>query len=204
MKNRKPQPTIVKLASLAPDPKNPRTITKDAAAGLATSLETFGDLGMVFNDRTGQWVSGHQRLAALKAAGATELVRAGDQGIITHPKTGERFPVRFVDWSESKQRKANLAANNPHIAGAFTDAAAEQLRQLQGEVDFGALQFGNLLEQLEGATKQLSGADLGEAGDQSGELRESFQIVVTCVDEAQQSTLLERFAKEGLKCRALI
>jgi hypothetical protein len=35
-------------------------------------------------------------------------------------------------------------------------------------------------------------------------LNEQFMIVVTCTSEAQQLSLLERFNKEGLKCKALI
>jgi len=103
------------IAILAPDPANPRTMSDEARAGLAVSLETFGALDIVFNDETGELVSGHQRLDGLKAAGATELVREGDWGHIVHPKTGERFPVRFVRWDPVKQRMANLAANSPHL-----------------------------------------------------------------------------------------
>jgi len=32
------------------------------------------------------------------------------RGYVDHPKTGERFDVRFVDWPRSKQRQANLVA----------------------------------------------------------------------------------------------
>ena len=65
------------IAALKADPKNPRRISSEAAHGLAVSLETFGPLDIVFNETTKQLVSGHQRIAALKAAGATELVRDG-------------------------------------------------------------------------------------------------------------------------------
>ena len=44
-------------------------------------------------------MSGHQRIAALKAAGATELVRDGAWFYVEHPKTKERFPVRMVAWT---------------------------------------------------------------------------------------------------------
>jgi hypothetical protein len=129
----------VPLSALAADPSNPREMSDAARAGLGVSLETFGELGMVFNDRTGQWVSGHQRLERLQAAGAVECVRAGDDGYIEHPKTGERFRVRFVDWDATKQRMANLVANNPKISGDFTDAALAQLKELEGEDGFSDL-----------------------------------------------------------------
>jgi DNA modification methylase len=137
------------IATLAPDPKNPRKMTDEARAGLAVSLETFGPLDVVFNDTTGQLVSGHQRIERLKAAGATELVRDGDWGHIEHPKTGERFPVRFVQWDETKQRMANLAANSPHLAGDFTEDAIAQLRGLEHEARFAELELDKLLAEIE-------------------------------------------------------
>jgi hypothetical protein len=188
----------VPLAALAPDPRNPREMSDAARAGLGVSLEAFGELGMVFNDRTGQWVSGHQRVERLLAAGAVECVRTGAEGYIEHPKTGERFRVRFVDWDATKQRMANLAANNPHISGDFTADALAQLKELEGEEGFADLELGAL-------EKELAALGGGEgAEDQSAEIRENFQIVITCVDESEQSTLLQRFMDEGLKCRALI
>jgi DNA modification methylase len=126
----------VPLTTLAPDPDNPREMSEEARAGLGVSMETFGELGMVFNDRTGQWVSGHQRYERLLAAGAKECVRTGDEGYVEHPKTGERFRVRFVDWDETKQRMANLVANNPHIGGDFTENAVAQLKEMEGEDGF--------------------------------------------------------------------
>lgn len=195
----------VPIATLAPDPRNPRKMDDAARAGLGVSMETFGELGMVFNDRTGQMVSGHQRLERLRAAGAVEVVRTGAEGYVLHPKTGERFRVRFVDWDEDKQRMANLVANNPHIGGDFTEDALAQLKELEDVEGFAELELGALEKELAALGEGEGSAGDGEGGeDQSAELRENFQIVVTCVDEAHQSTLLERFTEEGLKCRALI
>jgi hypothetical protein len=168
-------------------------------------MEEFGELGMVFNDRTGQWVSGHQRYERLLAAGAAECVRTGAEGYIEHPKTGARFRVRFVDWDETKQRMANLVANNPKISGEFTEDALTQLKELEDEAGFELLALDELEKELAAELGGVDGATSGEvAEDQSAELRENFQIVVTCVDEAHQSTLLDRFTEQGLKCRALI
>jgi DNA modification methylase len=138
----------VPIAALAPDAKNPRKMSDDARAGLAVSLETFGALDIVFNDTTSEIVSGHQRVAALKAAGATEFVRDGDVGYISHPKTGERFPVRFVRWTETKQRMANLVANNPEIQGEFDERALDQLRALEDQVQFEEIGLRKLLDEL--------------------------------------------------------
>jgi 3'-phosphoadenosine 5'-phosphosulfate sulfotransferase (PAPS reductase)/FAD synthetase len=137
------------IATLKPDPRNPRKMEPGAAAGLAVSLETFGPLDVVFNDETGELVSGHQRVAQLRAAGAVEVVREGDAGYIEHPKTGDRFPVRFVRWDAVKQRMANLVANNPALQGMFTEEVIEQARSLEDEAHFLELQLDKLLAEEE-------------------------------------------------------
>ena len=38
------------IATLAPDPMNPRKMSDEARVGLGVSLETFGDLNIVFNE----------------------------------------------------------------------------------------------------------------------------------------------------------
>ncbi len=120
------------LTDLPGDPANPRTITEAAAGGLGYSLQEFGDLsGIVFNDRTGELVAGHQRVQRLRAAGATTFERDGMEGWITHPATGERFGIRFVDWEREKQRAANIVANSPALQGSFTPLVLEQLDSLE-------------------------------------------------------------------------
>jgi len=137
------------IATLAADPKNPRKMDDSARAGLAISLETFGPLDITFNDDTGELVSGHQRIAALKAAGATMVWRDGDAGYIEHPTTHERFPVRFVRWDETKQRMANLVANNPALQGEFTEDALTRLKSLEAETHFAELGLAKLAAELE-------------------------------------------------------
>ncbi len=144
-----PAPTRLPIAILKPDSRNPRKMTTEAKTGLGISLETFGALDIVFNEQTGELVSGHQRLEALKSSGAIEFCRTGDWGHITHPKTGERFPIRFVKWDETRQRMANLVANNPALQGEFTPAALDQLRALDREINFAELGLAKLAADLE-------------------------------------------------------
>lgn len=62
---------LTDISDLRPASYNPRTIEDDAAAGLAQSLERFGDLsGIVWNQRTGHLVAGHQRVNQLRERGA--------------------------------------------------------------------------------------------------------------------------------------
>jgi hypothetical protein len=174
------------IATLKADPKNPRRISSEAAQGLGVSLETFGPLDICFNDETGELTSGHQRINALKASGATEVVRTGDAGYIVHPKTGERFPVRFVKWNATKQRMANLVANNDALGGTFTEDAIEQARSLEDEAHFHELQLDKLIVAEEAklvaaGVFDVDGAEAPELAD--GDRAPFRQMTFTVHDE---------------------
>lgn len=158
----------VPVSLLKADPKNARTIEAPGLRGLGVSMETFGDLsGIVWNERTGHLVAGHQRMNRLRAAGAEDWVREGDRGVITHPKTGERFGIRIVDWDETTERMANLTANNPAIQGEFTEEAAEQLRALEDQVNFELLGLDELQLELdkEAGRAEADAATAGQEGE---------------------------------------
>lgn len=158
-------------------------MSDEARAGLGVSMETFGELGMVFNDRTGQWVSGHQRYERLLAAGAAECVRTGPEGYIEHPKTGERFRVRFVDWDKTKQRMANLVANNPHIAGEFTEDAVAQLKELEDEEGFADLALDYLEKEFSDSLGSFDVEPTGAPDLADGDRAPFRQMTFTVHDE---------------------
>lgn len=137
------------LDDLRPAPYNPRQITDEAAEGLSVSLEKFGDIsGIVWNQRTGHLVCGHQRVDQLRKRWGISL-RLED-GEITVPN-GNRYPVRVVDWDEATERAANVSANNPLIAGDFDEtlpAILEQLAQDDEEL-FDSLRFDDLRDSIE-------------------------------------------------------
>ena len=105
---------VMPLSELAPADYNPRTISKAALAGLSESLSRFGVVQpIVWNERTGCIVGGHQRVKALMAQGATDA------------------PVTVVDLDETEERALNVALNNPHISGDFTDDLQGLLEEIQ-------------------------------------------------------------------------
>lgn len=109
----------MKLSDLAPNPENPRQITDERLLMLSKALAEFGDLsGIVFNRRTGHLVGGHQRQKALPGDAEVVVEATFDEG--TRAGTvaegyalidGERFKYREVDWDETKEMAANIAAN---------------------------------------------------------------------------------------------
>ena len=129
------------IEDLRPAKYNPRKISKDAASGLSNSLKEFGDIsGIVWNERTGNLVAGHQRVEQLKALGGVFI----DGKIKT--VSGE-FNVRVVDWDESKEKAANVTANNPFIGGEYTDDLQSILKETLssiGEQKFDELSLDDL------------------------------------------------------------
>lgn len=133
------------IDDLAPNPENPRKISKAERQGLNASLAKFGDLsGITFNARTKQLVCGHQRLNELRALGG-EII-GGSVWV------GSReFKVRIVDWDKAFEREANIAANNKHIHGEWNDDIGEFLKGVKigmSDEDFAELRFDALADEL--------------------------------------------------------
>jgi ParB-like chromosome segregation protein Spo0J len=171
----------ISLKKLKPWSRNPRRIDDSALAGLRASIETFGLVEpVIWNERTGHVVGGHQRLKVLQAQGAEET------------------DVVVVDLPQERETALNLALNNPAIAGVFTEDATAliaELRETEPEL-VEALRLGEIASPMEALTK-------GDNETQNAE-RMTFKIVVECDSEEHQKDLLLRFELEGLKCQLLI
>lgn len=110
------------LSDLKAAEYNPRMISAQALEGLKFSLDEFGDIsGVVFNSRTGNLISGHQRVTALKEKyGDLVITRLSDtEGFVEAPNK-EIYKIRFVDWPVEKEKAANIAANSESIQGEWT------------------------------------------------------------------------------------
>lgn len=109
----------MKIKDLKANRKNPRKISAQKLKMLKASVEKFGDLsGFVFNRRSGQLVSGHQRSKVLPAD--AKIVVEKKHEIATRANTvaegyveidGERFKYREVDADAVWETEALLAAN---------------------------------------------------------------------------------------------
>ena len=135
----------VPVSKLNPAAYNPR---KDLQSGdaeyqkLARSLDQFGCVEpVVWNERTGNVVGGHQRLKILLAAGETEL------------------DVSVVNLSDADEKALNIALNK--IEGEWDTAALTELLQelsADSSIDetltgFDGRELDNLLANLEGGHK---------------------------------------------------
>jgi len=116
------QLTRLPIEQLIPAPYNPRVALQPGMPGykrLARSLREF-DLvqPLVWNQRTGHVVGGHQRLEILKAQGVAEV------------------DVVVVDLPLSKEKALNIALNNQRVGGGW-DAGKliDVMQELQQSTD---------------------------------------------------------------------
>lgn len=180
--------TPASLDDLKPAPYNPRQISDDAAAGLRYSMESFGDLsGVVWNSRTGHLVCGHQRVGQLRSMGA-----ALHDGSI---KTSQGdFPVRVVDWPEGKEKAANVAANNRHIAGEFTPDLAPLLVGVEAFLGEGAFDDLRLNVLSEGGPLGPLVDPVGFPDIPSGD-KSAVQSMTFILSDSQADTVREAVSK---------
>jgi len=115
-------------------PYNPRQIDDHARKKLRENLKAMGLLdALVFNKRTGNLVSGHQRLGILDALS----------------KTGDDYYLDFavVDLDAKDEKQQNVFFNNPSAQGTYDpDAIGKMIAD--GDIEYKAAGFDNMDVQL--------------------------------------------------------
>jgi ParB-like chromosome segregation protein Spo0J len=173
----RPKILLKKLSELNAAPYNPRKISDAALAGLEASMEKFGVVQpIIWNARTGNVVGGHQRLKILKKRKIKDA------------------EVVVVDIDESDEKALNVALNNQHISGEFTDDLQGLLSEIERDrADlFDSLQLDKLR------------ADIPEVKAPADETYKSkFEVVVEVSNEDEQRELYERLSEEGYSVKIL-
>lgn len=105
---------VVRMVDVVLDDKNARIIDPARLKGLQASIGRFGMVELIiWNERTGHIVGGHQRFAVLSQSGVTEA------------------PMIVVEMSLQEEMAASLALNNPQIEGEFDEPIMELLGQVE-------------------------------------------------------------------------
>jgi len=118
---------VIHFSKVNPAAYNPRKQLKPGDPeweSIARSMAEFGNVGtLVWNERTGNLVGGHQRLAILLHHGATEA------------------PFSVVDLDDAKERALNIALNK--ISGEWDNAKLAEVLQglMQGGTDIALTGF---------------------------------------------------------------
>lgn len=128
---------MIPIAQIKPAPYNPRKIDDAALAGLTKSLERFGYVEpIIWNQRTGFVVGGHQRLKILRAKKIKEI------------------PVTVVDLDDTEEKALNVALNSAYISGEFTGDLQGLLAEIKGKdhLLFSELRLDALLSDIASTT----------------------------------------------------
>lgn len=174
----------VSVDALKPWAQNPR-INDDAVPEVAKSIRRFGFGSPILARKAdGEIIAGHTRLKAAMSLGL------------------ERVPVRYLDLDPAEAHLLALADN-----------------RLAEEADWDNGQLAAILADYKIGDAQSSGFDLSEISKLLDEAEEdfdlddvdpvlsdklSYQVIIECKDEEEQTELLHSLRQKGKKCKALV
>jgi hypothetical protein len=173
---------IVPLDNLYEDAANARLHPDNNLAAIKASLREFGQVErLLVQKSSGKLIGGNGRLKAMRELGWMQA------------------EIREFDCDNATAIALSIALNRSAELAQWDDAA---LAKLLADVSVGDPELEEMFDQL---LADVNGS-VRAPGKESppAEPRECFMILIECADEAQQIKLLERFAAEGLACRALM
>lgn len=173
-----------------PYARNARKWSAVAIQKVAASIKEFGWQQPIVCDVEDVIVIGHLRQAAARYLGL------------------EMVPVLVAkDLSPEKIKALRIADNRTH-----QEAEWDSLQLSHELIDLKIVDFNLGLTGFD--TEEIAANVFGAFGGKGKggkakakgavEMKDSYEIVVSCIDEAQQAKLLERLHGEGFECRALI
>ena len=172
------------IADIIPNPRNPNKHPDKQIALLAKIIRGNGWRSpIVISKRSGFVVKGHGRLEAAKLLGV------------------QKVPVDLQDYENEAMEWADVIADNriAELAEIDNGVLKDLLVELDTrEIDMDLTGFDNA--ELERLMTQFQPEE--ESSPQ--EIPEGYMVLIECKNEMEQTNLLSRFQKEGLKCKALI
>lgn len=167
---------------------NPRKNDGKPVAALVKSIKRFGFGAPILARRAnGEIIGGHTRWKAAKKLGLA------------------RVPVRFLDLDPAEAHVLALADNklgeladwDEEVLGAVLADLKRQDTDLLEGTGFDEAELTKLLD-------AEPDVDLGEeSGPQLGD-HLTYTVLVECGDEREQAMMVERFERDGLKCRPIV
>lgn len=146
---------------------------------LRRSISTYGMLiPVVWNERTGRVVGGHQRLTVLENEGETEV------------------DVSVVDLDETQEKQLNVALNK--VEGGWDE---EKLAELLAELGDDATLTGFTQAEIDSLTNDIDGLIDGETVEEELQAIEELFNVSLTFDKADQEELkayVKDYGKESL------
>jgi ParB-like chromosome segregation protein Spo0J len=172
-----PMSERVRLEALKFDGCNPNRLSREGIERLKASIRKWGDIVPIVTNKDLLVADGEQRALAMKELGMTEC------SVI-------RLPVEDVDRRLLRQMLNKLRGEHVKELDAeefriIVEAGAEEdLKYLLGLSDE------KLQTYFNGNIEEV-------------EYYETFEVVVSCKDEAEQETVYNKLRRDGYKCRVL-
>ncbi len=176
---------IVPVDKLKPYPRNNKKHPEPQIELLCKAIKAQGwRAPITVSNQTGYIVRGHARLEAAKRLGLKAV------------------PVDYQNYASPEAERADRIADNRLAELGETDLVA--LKDELLELDTGAMDIeltGFDEKAMEDLMTQFHPDD---SEKESAALGEKYEVIISCESESKQLKLLERFTKEGLKCKAFI
>lgn len=194
------EPVKIKRSQIRLAGYNPRKISPEAKRKLKENLSKMGLMGgLVWNERTGNLVSGHQRITILDADNNYDAKsKENDYDVF----------VTKVDLSEKDEKTQNVFFNNQSAMGFFDE---DKLHEIMKEVDFSELtgfskknqismfadssltddEYAEIAEQVESTTKKFK--DMHKST--TSEVDANY-IVLVFKNAGDKSTLVDNLGVE--------
>ena len=182
----------VKLKELTPDRKNANKGTERGQKMVEDSLRNYGAGRSILIDKHGRIIAGNKTAENAAAVGLDDVIVVQTDGT-------KLVAVQRTDLDLESDKAAKELAIADNRAGQVDLAwDADVLKDL--DVDLNKFWTSTELESLFPADEEEKNKlkDLAQDDD----LR--YQIVIDCKDEAEQTSMLDRFGTEGIKAKPLI
>lgn len=173
----------VEISSISADPANVRKHDRRSIEAIAASLRRFGQQKPIVIDAKGVCRAGNGTLAAAKSMGwkTIDAVRTDLTG------------AELAAYAIADNRTSDLSEFDDELLRGVL-SGLEQDGVLLADIGFDDREQRNLLQ----CDDEMPGSE--EHAATPGK----FMILIVCVDEADQTRMLEELAAQGKECRALI
>ena len=172
-----PMSERVRLEDLRFDGCNPNRLSREGMERLKASIRRWGDIVPIVTNKDLLVADGEQRAVAMKELGMTEC------SVI-------RLPVEDVDRRLLRQVLNKLRGEH------LKELDAEEFKLI---IEAGAEEgLKSLLALSDEKLQSYFETDIEEI-----EFHETFEIIVTCKDEAEQEAVYNKLLREGYNCRVL-
>lgn len=176
----------VDIKALKPWDRNPR-VNDQSVPAVAASIKRFGFASPIIARKAdGEIIAGHTRIKAAQSLGLKSV------------------PVRYMDLDAADAHLLAVADNKLNEKADWSSGLGDVLSEFSfTDVKIAGWDSDELEKMSSGIIGSSSSDDGGESGTRLGETL-TYQVVVTCTDEVEQTELIERLESDGLKCQPVV